>query len=381
MLALFACILATQVPLEQPPRLRTILPNGAAITVERMPGAKTLSLQMIVSSRGTEETPISNGLRHLLEHLIALGTKGDIDSRLEREGGFLTAETTRDAMAFRLNLPLGKLDLGVKILKELTQLPAVTQASIRKESLVLEQEFALRDSASKMSAIAWQQFFGDKGLDPNGNLDVIRNATPAMLTTLHKVLYTGGNLVVSVAGDVDLDVATRQCVGLVAGFPKSEASQFERKAGPGGQGTVDAIGLAYCVAVPGIRHPETAARLAAAFALASEADRSYVIYTPSAGQGVITIGRDDDKHGFGKAITDAKPEALFERGKLMARSWILRKLTTPDQVASIRGILLSNATDLKPELLVENINAVTYKQFVAALAAFRSDEAVVVTGR
>jgi len=381
MLALIACLAAIQIPIDQPPRLRTILPNGAAITVERMPGAKSLAMQLVISSRGTEESPITNGLRHLLEHIIAKGPKGNIDLRLEKEGGFLTAETTRDAMAFRLSLPIGKLEMGAKILKELTQLPPVTTDSIRQESLILEQEFSLLESSSKISATAWQQLYGDKGLDPNGNLDVIRNATPAMLATLHKVQFTGGNLVISVAGDVDLDVATSLCLPIVAGFPKSVPTLSDRKPGTGGQATIDGFGIGYCLPVPGIRVPETAARLAAALAIASEVDQAYVIYTPSALPGVVTLGRDDDKHGLAKAVASAKPELLFERGKAMARSWILRRLNSPDQIATIRGILMANSTDLKPEVLLENINAVTYKQFSEAMAAFNSDSAVVVNGR
>ena len=69
MLACLACILALQVPVDQPPRLRTVFQNGAVSIVERMPGAKTIAVQLFASSRGTEETPISNGLRHLLEQI------------------------------------------------------------------------------------------------------------------------------------------------------------------------------------------------------------------------------------------------------------------------------------------------------------------------
>src|SRR5665213_4422706 len=101
MLSLFACILATQAQVDQHPRLRTILPNGAAILVERVPGAKDLSVDLFAASRGTEESPISNGLRHLLEHLIAKGPNGDIDRRLETAGAFLSAETSRDTMCFK----------------------------------------------------------------------------------------------------------------------------------------------------------------------------------------------------------------------------------------------------------------------------------------
>ncbi len=381
MLACLACFLTLQVPLEQPPRLRTVLPNGAVTLVEKVPGAKTIAVQLFASSRGTEETPITNGLRHLLEHLIAKGPKGDLDRRLERAGGFLTAETTRDAMVFKLSLPVGKLDLGIKCLTELMQAPDITTESIKHEADILDQEAALRDDSAKFSAAAWFQAYGESGLDPAGNLDVIRDATPAMLKSIHKIQFSGSNLVIAVAGDLDLDKTTNAFSSLLMSAPKTTVVPHVRKEGVGGTTTVEALGLAYAVPVPGFRKPETVARLAAAVALASESDHCYVIYTPSNNPGLITIGRSEDKPGLARAVSTAKPEQLYSRGRILAKAWISRMLNTPEQIAGIRGLLIVNAIDLKPDTLIENLNAMTFKQFTAAVDFFRSSDAIVVNGR
>jgi len=108
-------------------------------------GAKSLVVELFAASRGTEEAPINNGLRHLLEHLIAKGPSGDLDKRLETAGGFLTAETGRDTMSFRVNLPPGKLDLGLRTLGEVMQMPVVTTETIQREAAIVAQEAALRD--------------------------------------------------------------------------------------------------------------------------------------------------------------------------------------------------------------------------------------------
>ncbi|MDR3691092.1 MAG: insulinase family protein [Fimbriimonas sp.] len=381
MLAYLACLLVTQAPVLQPARLRTILPNGAAILVENIPGAKSLSVQLFAASRGTEETPISNGLRHLLEHIVAKGPKGDLDRRLETIGGFLTAETSRDAMAFRLSLPTNRLAEGLQFCEELMHMPSVTPDDIRHEASILEQEGLLRSDSTRFSSVAWAKAYGDKGLDPFGNLDVIRNATPAMLDAIHKVQFAGPNLVVSVAGDVDLDVATKACSDLVGRAPKLNVTPQERPKGEGGQAAIDLPGIAYSVPVPGFRLPETAARLAAALALASEADRCYVLYTPSANPGMITLGRSDDKAGLVRVLSKADANDLFARGLIMARAWLRRSLDTPEDIAATRGLLIASAVDLKPDVLIENLNAMTHRQFAAAIESFRSNEAVVVTGR
>jgi len=380
MLAFIACLLATQVPVDQPPRLRTILPNGAAILVEAAPKAKGLSIELFISSRGTEETPITNGLRHLLEHLVALGPKGDLDRRLEAAGGFLVAQTSRDAMEFRLNLPNGKLDFGLKCVEELTHMPEVTPETIKHEALILEQEVALRDDSAKFSSAAWTLAFGDKGLDPIGNLDVIRNATPAMLDSVHKIMFSGPNLVIAVAGDVDLDAATIACSSLLANAAKRDVVEFNRGAGVGGNTTVEAAGIAYSVPVPSFKMPETAARLAAALAIASEADHCFVIYTPSANSGMVTLGRTENKAELETIVRKANANDLFARGKILAKAWVNRNLDSPEHVAAFRGLLLVNAIDLKPDSMLENINAMTHADFASAIESYRTN-AVMVQGR
>src|SRR6476469_6543311 len=94
MLALAAfTLIALQV---QPPRLRTVLSNNSAVLVEPMANEKTISIQLWAASRGVEERPETHGLRHLLEHVLALGPNRDLDQRLETVGGELFARTFRD---------------------------------------------------------------------------------------------------------------------------------------------------------------------------------------------------------------------------------------------------------------------------------------------
>jgi len=381
MLHLLACLVAIQVPIEQPPRLRTILDNGAAILVERVPGAKTLAIQFLASSRGTEETPTTNGLRHLLEHLAAKGPKGDIDEKLETAGGFLQAETLREAMHFKLTLPAGQMALGIRTIEQLMQMPVVTPEMIQREAQIIAQESALRDDASKLSAAAWTQAFGDKGLDVMGNLDVIKNATPAMLNKIHRLQFSGPNLAICVVGDVDLDATTKACSEVLSKAPKAEVTKYVRGGAAGGSVAADGAGEVIGLPVPGWRSPETAARVAAAFALASESDNSFVIYTPASNAGMVLLGRLGLKTGLGKVIENAKAAELFANGRSLAKAWVLNMMSTPESVAEFRGMLLVQEYDLKPETILENLDAMTPKDFASALNAFRSPGAIDVVGK
>jgi predicted Zn-dependent peptidase len=381
MLALFACLVATQVPIEQPPRLRTILDNGAAILVEKVPGAKTLSLDFFASSRGAEESAATNGVRHLLEHLIARGPKGDIDVRLETAGGFLQAETLRDAMEFKITLPAGQLPLGMRIVAELMQMPVVTPESIQHEALIIEQEMALRENSSKLAAAAWMTSFGDKGLDVVGTLDVIRNTTPAMLEKVHREQFSGPNIAITAVGDLDLDDATKACSAVLSKSTKTVVKPIDRGVGVGGTVNSSATGQAIALPVTGWRYPETAARVAAAFALASEVDNGFVIYTPSAGAGLVIVGRSTSNTGLENIVAKANANDLFVRGRSLAKSWIQNMLQSPSGIAEARGLLLVQEFDLKPETMIENLDTMSVNRFTEALAAFRSPEAVTVVGK
>jgi len=319
MLPILACLVAIQVPIEQPPRLRTVLDNGAAVIVEKIPGAKTLSVQFFASSRGTEETPISNGLRHLLEHLVAKGPKGDLDDRLETAGGFLQAETQRETMQFKLTLPAGQLALGLSSVAQLMQMPVVTPEMIQHEAKIIGQEEALREDTGKLSIAAWTQAFGDKGLDVMGNLDVIQNATPTMLEKIHRTQFSGPNLAIVVVGDVDLDSATKACSEILAKAPKSNAPKPTPIKPLGGETTSSAQGEALALPVLGWRSPQTAARVAAAFALASEADNCFMIYTPTAGPGLVIVGRTSPNTGLKKIAERANASSRKRCSKTLIR--------------------------------------------------------------
>jgi len=107
--------------------------------------------------------------------------------------------------------------------------------------------------------------------------------------------------------------------------------------------------------VRGWKYPETAARLAAAFALANEADNRFITYTPSSRPGVIILGSESDKEGLRKVIAAAKPNQLFSLGKSQVLAWLAGLLQTPQGIADLRGGLMAGAVDMKPDTLVENL--------------------------
>lgn len=388
---LSALLLAFQIPpLVEAPRLRTILPNGAAVMVERIPNAKVLSVQLFVGAAPAPDTGATSGLRHLLEHLAARGRDGSIDLELETAGAFLQARTYRPATVYEVTLGPGQLQLGLKAVAEVLHSAPATPEGIAKEAVIIGQEGALRDDTARLGAAAWTQAYGDAGADPFGNLDVIRAATPQALSGLRQKLEVGGNVAISIAGDVNVDEATRLASETISGLSKANyatpapdsdhPSPGHPILGHPGTAQTDARGEVRAAIVGSYRDIATAATLAAGLAVASEMDDAFLTYTPSDSEGLIIVGRTDRRQDVQEAFDKAKPEELFGRGRALAERWVERQLESPSSVAFARGLLLVENSSLKPETLVENLKTMSFDEFKRGLARFQGAAAVTVEG-
>lgn len=381
MVPLLALALVQLPAIPQPPRLRTILPNGATVLVERVPNAKFVWTRLFLSSRGVGETAVNHGQRHLLEHLVAVGPDGRIDEGLEREGALLRAQTFRDATEFDVDAPAGKLDLALGALGQMLRLRPVTQDDINREAGIILQEGALLEVPTRLSSAAWRVAYGDAGLDPYGDVAAIRRATPASIAELHRRLCAGPNLVIVVAGDVDLDKATAAASAIVRAAPKIDATFIGRPEGkPGVKDDAVGFGEARALPVPAYKEVQTMATLAAAYAIASEIEGAFVTYTPSGRPGLVVIGRAGENSGFGALVEKTDPAALYNRGRLLVDRWLRGQMEDPGANASLRGLLLAQSGDYSPDRMREAITAMRYADFAAAIEAFKGSKAVVVTG-
>lgn len=367
---------------EQPPRLRTILSNGATILVERVPGASRVWTRLILSSRGAEDKPATHGFRHLLEHLVATGRDGRIDGRLEREGAFLTAETLRDASIFSCDAPAAKLDLALGALGEMLRLRPLSAADLSREVGILRQEGALLDPSVRLSTAAWRVAYGTQGLSPFGDLSALRSATPEAISALHARLCAGPNLVVVIAGDVDLDRATAAAASLVRTAPKVDGAFAARDAAKGGATEVDEVlGEVRALPVPGYDEPRTVAALAAALSIGSDLDDAFVTYTPSIRPGLVVLGRSGESSGLAARVDAANAAALWPRARRLADAWLRRQTASPGTNATLRGLLLAQSIDATPDRMRDAIAAMSYAQFAEAVGAFKGAGSVRVTGR
>lgn len=381
MLALLCAAAATvQVPVGQPPRLRTLLPNGATVLVERIPGARSLAIGLYASSRSAPETPATHGYRHLLEHLVAIGKDGDLDQKLEAAGGFMRARTLRDVIAFEITLPAGGLTVGMDATRDILGAQIKSAEVVTREAKILAEEEALRDPGARASEVAWRRVYGDGGLDPFGSLETMTAANPGQLEKVRKATFVASNLVLVIGGDVDLDAATKLATEVLGPMPVVKKAEPPRRVASPTEVSDSVEGAYRAMPVRGYRDPATAAALSACLALASELDRPTILYTPSGAPGLILVGTLDGEGALAKALDDAQPTVLFARGRDLARRWVRNRMQEPEQIVAFRGILMSEAVDLRPETLLENLDTMPYASFASALEGLRASSAIRIGG-
>src|SRR5438105_15920241 len=75
-----------------------LLDNGVRLVRRRIPGALAYSAQTFIRTGSIYETPETNGVNHVLEHMLSRGTGGSLDEKAERSGSFLNATTYSEFM-------------------------------------------------------------------------------------------------------------------------------------------------------------------------------------------------------------------------------------------------------------------------------------------
>ncbi len=367
---------------QEPPRSRMPQPNGSILLVEPAPQDKSLNIVLIASSQGVHES--KPGLRHLLEHLVVEGQDGKLEAGLEARGHFLRAATTRDTLEISISCDPAHFTEGFDALIDILKPRTWSKERIASELAVIAQEAALQEDSSRLAAGVWSLAYPDAP-NPIGDLAALATATPADLEAVRRQTFDPARVLLFVEGPIDRHEAGALGRELLATLgPKSTAEKPRREPKAAkGRIEVEGFGEARATVTPGIAEPETAANLAAAFAIASEVPESFVTYTPSAQAAVVTVGNATRRNAVGRLIDALElsgMDALFVRGRALAFRWLRRQTESPEADARLRGILYAESESARPESLEANLIKLTLPQFEAAMGRFHRDKALVSVG-
>ena len=189
----------------------TTLANGLRVASLTMPHVATVAVGLHVDTGARFESPATNGVAHLLEHMVFKGTHTRsaraIAEQIEDVGGALNAYTARDMTVFHARVLAADLPLGVALIADLVTNPRFDAAEIDRERQVVLQELGeARDTPDDIVFDHLQEAaFPDQALGRSilGSEASLGGVGAAELRDWLATQYRGGSCVVAAAGAID----------------------------------------------------------------------------------------------------------------------------------------------------------------------------------
>jgi predicted Zn-dependent peptidase len=212
---------------------RTVLPGGARVVTETMPGVRSATVGIWVGTGSRDESRSQAGASHYLEHLLFKGTKRrtalEISSALEGVGGEMNAFTAKEYTCFYAHVLDDDLPLAIDVMADLVTSSVIAKADVDSERGVILEEIAMHedDPADLVHDAFAEAVFGDTplGRPVLGTVDSITSLSRSAVAGYYKKRYRPENMVVAVAGNVSHTVVVRMVRTALraAGFVEGDA--------------------------------------------------------------------------------------------------------------------------------------------------------------
>ena len=218
------------------------LDNGVTVIVDPIPHVKTASVGFYFTVGSRLETPANNGTAHFLEHMAFKGTSTrdalQISRDLEDRGAMTNAFTGHEQTCYFLYGLDRDTSHFVELLGDILENSTLPTDEVDCERGTILQEIGMHNdqpmNVAFENAIAKAFPRQPLGASVIGPADNIRNMDQQTLQDFRSAHYHGGNLIVSVSGNVDSKQILNDVRHATANLADHNASQFDLPAYHGG---------------------------------------------------------------------------------------------------------------------------------------------------
>ena len=191
----------------------TTLSNGVRVVTIRLPHVESVAVSVFVRTGSRHESRRLNGISHFVEHMAFKGTHErncqQINLDAERLGADVNAHTDKDHTAYHMRGRARDVGHFVRMLGDIVQNSTFPEAELEREREVILHEYVEDEDDALSTAY---KLFDEKcyGTHPLAQpvIGVRRNIqrfTRAELLDYVQRQYAGANIVVGVAGNVEVD--------------------------------------------------------------------------------------------------------------------------------------------------------------------------------
>src|SRR3954469_5677728 len=189
----------------------TELDSGIRVVTEGVPSVRSVALGLWVRTGSRDETPAQAGVSHFLEHLLFKGTKRysaiEIAEGFDGLGASVNAATGKESTNLHARFLDTHTDEAFDLLAEMLMGPAYPEIDSEREVVLEEIAMYEDEPQDKVHDVLDKAVFGGHPLGRRvlGEADVISSIPIPDIAAYHRARYTGANIVVAAAGNIDHD--------------------------------------------------------------------------------------------------------------------------------------------------------------------------------
>jgi predicted Zn-dependent peptidase len=187
------------------------LDSGERVVSEKVPSVRSVSLGFWIGAGSRDERDDRAGVSHFIEHLLFKGTRSydaqQIAETFDAMGAELNAATSREHTVVYSRVPDRHVDEALAVMTDMVFAPTFAELDHERE-VVLEEIAMYEDTPQELVHDLFSEaVFGSHALGRPviGSAGVISTVSRRALAAYHRSMYTGGNIVVSAAGNITHD--------------------------------------------------------------------------------------------------------------------------------------------------------------------------------
>jgi len=211
------------------------LNNGIKVLLAPVKTTRIVSVNVLVKTGSRYEKKNNNGITHFIEHLIFKGTARRPDAlviskEIDNMGADMNGSTGQEYSHFYVKLLDEHFEKAVDILSDILSCSRFEQKHIETERTAILEEIKMRKDHP--SIYVWEilnrTLYGEQplGFDIAGNEKVLNKISRAEMLEHFKENFTGGNIIISLAGNIDVTSARVLVNKYFGGFKAGKRTEF-----------------------------------------------------------------------------------------------------------------------------------------------------------
>lgn len=193
------------------------LDNGVRLIVKEISGLLSVSMGIIVGTGACVESDSEDGISHFIEHMMFKGTKKrtafQISDRMDAIGAQVNAFTSKDITCYYAKSTSAHAAEAFEILSDLFLNSVFPEEEMVREKGVIVEEINMNEDTPDDLCLDLLSgaFFGNENYGRNilGSKKNVNGFTREDIRAYMDERYVAGNIVISMAGNISVDLAEK----------------------------------------------------------------------------------------------------------------------------------------------------------------------------